>query len=217
MTSAADTVAGESVTLLADRALFWPARATVIVADLHLGKDTSFRAAGIAIPPGGLRDDLTRLAALLEANEARRLVVLGDLTHARSGLSDEVVAEVASWRRRQAVEITVVRGNHDRHLRRLPEEWGMELIDGALLDPPFRFVHHPDSAPERYTWAGHLHPAVRLGNGVESIRLPCYHLRQALGILPAFSRFTGSCPVVPGPGERVFPIVDGRKVFELSR
>jgi len=30
-------LAGEAVTLLADRALYWPARQRLIVADLHLG------------------------------------------------------------------------------------------------------------------------------------------------------------------------------------
>ncbi len=37
--------AGEQLLLDGDRALAWPARATVVVADVHLGKDGDF-------PPG---------------------------------------------------------------------------------------------------------------------------------------------------------------------
>ncbi|RZA14803.1 MAG: phosphoesterase, partial [Lysobacteraceae bacterium] len=81
---------GEPVRLLADRALYWPARRRLLLADLHLGKADTFRAAGIALPRGGTALDLARIAALVAAQGAEELWVLGDLLHGRTDLS--------SWR-----------------------------------------------------------------------------------------------------------------------
>ena len=42
--------AGEPLVLLGARALYWPARQALLLADLHLGKADVFRRAGIALP-----------------------------------------------------------------------------------------------------------------------------------------------------------------------
>ena len=55
-------IAGEPMRLLADRALYWPARNRLLLADLHLGKADIFRRFGIALPSGGTRLDLSRIA-----------------------------------------------------------------------------------------------------------------------------------------------------------
>src|SRR5690606_25988024 len=86
-------VAGEVLQLLADRALYWPARGRLLVADLHLGKGDILRAAGIPVPSGGTGHDLARLDALLRATAARELWVLGDFLHGRRHPRVE-----ASWR-----------------------------------------------------------------------------------------------------------------------
>ena len=46
---------GERVVLRVERALFWPAQATLFVADVHLGKAATFRAGGVPLPRGGTR------------------------------------------------------------------------------------------------------------------------------------------------------------------
>ena len=79
------TVAGERVQALAEAALYWPARQTLFVADLHLGKAASFRASGIPVPGGTTAGNLARLERALAATGAKRLVCLGDLLHARAG------------------------------------------------------------------------------------------------------------------------------------
>ena len=55
--------AGVELRLLPDPALWWPAEATVFIADLHLGKAASFRALGQPVPGGTTRDNLQRLDA----------------------------------------------------------------------------------------------------------------------------------------------------------
>jgi uncharacterized protein len=204
-------VKGEALQLLAERALLWPAGAggagLLAVADLHWGKTESFQQHGIALPAGVLADDLARLSAALHATGAQRLLLLGDLIHSRAGLTPAVVAQAASWRAgHPQVRMVLVRGNHDRHVARLPEAWGMEDVPEQVDEGPFRFAHHPEPAPGRYVWAGHLHPTVRLGGGADRLRLPCFHLGREVGVLPAFSAFTGGQDVTRRAHERVYAV-----------
>ena len=102
-------LAGETVTLLPERALYWPRRAALLIADLHLGKDATFRASGVPLPGGTTAADLARLSVALERSGARRLVILGDFFHARRGRDPALLAEVAAWRAAHAdLEIVLV-------------------------------------------------------------------------------------------------------------
>jgi metallophosphoesterase superfamily enzyme len=49
---------------------------------------------------------------------------------------------------------------------------------------------------------------VRLGSGADRLRLPCFHLRSEVGVLPAFSAFTGGMDVARRPGEHVYAIAE---------
>src|SRR5262249_25583611 len=92
--------AGERLVLLPDRGIYWESREMLLVADVHLGKGAAFRSAGLPIPSGNSAKDLGRLSALLEVTGAKRLVILGDLFHAKASRSDEIVAALAAWRER---------------------------------------------------------------------------------------------------------------------
>jgi len=111
--------AGEELVLLPERAVFRPATGALLVADVHLGKTAAFRAAGIPTPEGGTTTDLERLSRAMERMSPRRLVILGDLLHARSGRTDEMRDEVTAWREQhEELPIVLVRGNHDQRARR---------------------------------------------------------------------------------------------------
>ncbi|ATB31293.1 metallophosphatase [Melittangium boletus DSM 14713] len=197
-----------------ERALHWPEAGVLAVADLHWGKPESFHQHGIPLPSGVLEDDLARLSAALHATGARRVFLVGDLIHSRQGLTPEVVERVAAWRSGHEVELVLVRGNHDRHLDVLPTAWRMRLVESHLDEGPFRFAHHPEPATGRYTCAGHLHPTVRLDSGADRLRLPCFHLGPHVGVLPAFSAFTGGQDMRAKAGERIF-VVAGDDVVEM--
>ncbi len=200
-------VGGTEVELRPERALHWPEGGVLAVADLHWGKPESFHQHGIPLPSGVLEDDLARLSAALRATGARRLLLVGDLVHSLRSLTLEVVARVTAWRSGHDVEMVLVRGNHDRRLE-LPPTWRMELVESHMDEGPFRFSHHPDPAEGRYVWAGHIHPTVRLDTGADRLRLPCFHLGAGVGVLPAFSAFTGGQDIRPRMGERLFAIAE---------
>lgn len=203
-------IAGEPVRLSADRALYWPARRRLLVADLHLGKGDTFRAAGIAVPSGGTVHDLARLSALLAASDAASLWILGDFLHARRHAAVD-----AAWRafrdRHASVAIAVVPGNHDRAFD--PDAAGVALVAAGTADGPFEFHHAPVEPVDasRHTLCGHVHPVLRLpGAG----RHPLFWLRERVTVLPAFSAFTGG-HAVPRADCRGSVLCDGRALLRL--
>lgn len=204
-------LAGEEVRLLPERALFWPATCSLIVADLHWGKAAAFRAAGIPIPGGATRRDLERLDSAVLRTGARRLVVLGDLFHARAGrVATRTLAELRGWRaEREGLEIQLVRGNHDRYAGDPPADLRINCLDGPAFLPPFVLRHQPVPSDAGYTLAGHVHPGIVLaGGGLFRERLPCFVVGERTAVLPAFGSFTGMGMVSPEPGERVFVVAD---------
>jgi DNA ligase-associated metallophosphoesterase len=208
------TLVGETVVLLAERALFWPREATLVIADLHLGKAATMRAAALPIPGGTTADDLARLDRALDRTGARRLVVLGDLLHARAGRAPTTLDTVAAWRgRHQELAVLVVRGNHDAHAGDPPPDWQFLCVDEPHEMPPFVLRHHPAADTRGYVLAGHLHPAARLvGSGRQREQLPCFWLGERVGILPAFGGFTGAAAIQPAPGDTVVVVAGGALV-----
>jgi DNA ligase-associated metallophosphoesterase len=206
------TIAGEDVRLLPERALFWPRACTLVVADVHWGKAATFRAAGIPIPGGTTAEDLARLDSALYRTGARRLVVLGDLFHARAGrIATRTLAALREWRERcSRLEIQLVRGNHDRHAGDPPEDLRVNCVNAPAFLPPFVLHHEPSLSPDGYTLAGHLHPGLVVsGPALQRERLPCFVIRPGVAILPAFGSFTGMAPISPDPADRAFVVADG--------
>ena len=188
----------------------------LIVADLHWGKAATFRAAGLAIPEGGA-DDLARLDRALQRTGAQRLMLLGDLLHARAGRTESVLAQLGAWRARwPALDITLVRGNHDRGAGDPPPGWRFECVDEPFMIEPFALCHHPKESDRGYVLAGHLHPAVQLrGAGRQQLKLPCFWFGPRIGVLPAFGGFTGNALIAPAPGDRVVALA-GDELAEIG-
>jgi DNA ligase-associated metallophosphoesterase len=203
-------VAGERLELLAERAAYWPAKKTLFVADFHLGKAASFRAAGIPLPSGTTGENVERLGRAIDRSGAGRVVFLGDFLHSAEGRAARTLERFAKWREeRSALALTLVRGNHDRKAGDPPPQWGIECVEAGASLGPFVLNHEPGASPAGYALAGHIHPAVRLrGAGDESLRLPCFWFAKRHGVLPAFGAFTGSALVRPRPGDRVYVVAD---------
>lgn len=212
------TLAGEQVCLMSERALYWPGTSTLVVADLHWGKASTFRAAGIPIPIGTTSDDLARLDSALQRTSARRMVVLGDLFHAKAGrIASHTLAELRRWRNLAGpFEILLVRGNHDRHAGDPPKDLQINCVNAPAFVPPFIFRHEPVNEEGAYGLAGHVHPAITLvGRGLQRETLPCFLVGRQRMILPAFGSFTGFGVVQPGPDDRAFVTVED-EVLEVT-
>lgn len=196
------TVAGERLVPCAERALWWPARSTLLVADAHFGKGATFRAHGIAVPSGTSDDTVERLRALIGRTGAQRLVFLGDFLHARQARQPALIDALRGLRTHGA-DWVLVRGNHDLHAG-IPPELGLTVVDEPWPQAPFMLCHHPDPQPGHYVLAGHVHPAIRIEAGGDRVRLPCFAFGPEVGLLPAFGSFTGHLTLTPAPGTRCF-------------
>lgn len=202
--------AGETWELCADRAVHWPARHTLLIADTHFGKDGIFRAAGIAIPSGINAHDLARLSALVAHLRIERLIVLGDFFHGAPLASGDFLAQFDAWlEAHPTLRIEVIAGNHDRHGG--AGRWATRIRwhSKPLLEPPFAFTHEPVANCETYQVCGHVHPVMALrSTSGDRARVPVFWFSDNQVILPAFGVFTGGFSIRPQRTDRVFVIAD---------
>lgn len=197
--------------LLPEKALFMPESKTLLVADVHLGKAASLRARNFYAPEGMGLFDLQRISALLVEHAAQRLIVLGDLIHARDGLHAPELESFGRWRSKHDVEMILVMGNHDKKIKF--DKFGLQVVKDELVEGPFIFAHDTDLAvasrggEAQLAIGGHVHPYIALsGKGKQSERLPCFWKRAECLVLPAFGTFTGSYTINPAKEDRVFVV-----------
>lgn len=208
-------IQGETFELLGLRALHWPARKMLFISDIHWGKTQHFRQSGLAVPDGVLANDLNRFTQAIAQTCASHVVILGDLVHSQQGVTQNVFEAVLNFRIKNPVMMTLVRGNHDRFA--MPTEWNIEIIENDFCPSAnFVFTHEPKEIPNRFVWAGHLHPMVWLRGRGDALRLPCFHVGPSLGILPAFSEFTGGVCLQHNRNDQVYAIVED-SIFEVKK
>jgi DNA ligase-associated metallophosphoesterase len=214
------TLAGIDLRLLPGRAVWWPAEQTLFVADLHWGKEATFRQRGGMPIPDITRHELDRLEQLLLKTDCRRMVLLGDLVHSSAGRSATVSPQVEQWRqgiarKQPELELLLIEGNHDQRSGALPESWGLTRLAAPVQIGPLTCAHYPEEAGPGPGLAGHLHPRIDLRRGPDRLRLPCFWLRGQQLTLPAFAWFASHSAIAREPGDRVFAIAD-EEVLELA-
>lgn len=204
-------VAGERLELHAERAVFWRHRMCLLVADIHFGKGSVLRRAGINVPTGQTLGDLSRLDALIAHYRPAQLIVLGDLVHGAAPLDAPWIGMVSTWRQRHAeIEMILIAGNHDRHFdARL---LGFDIVGDELSLPPFLLRHAPGEVPGSYVLAGHVHPGITLHDGWRRHRLPAFRFATGAGLLPSFGSLTGLHETPVEIGERIVAITPGGMV-----
>jgi DNA ligase-associated metallophosphoesterase len=190
------------------RAIFWQEEQALIVSDLHLGKGTHFRKAGIAVPANIGQNDLYRLQLLITAYNPSQVIIVGDMFHSRE---NNDVAYFRLWRQQFAnISFKLVKGNHDILPDAVYATLNLEVFD-TLCIRDIHFVHEPceEGDTPGYTFSGHLHPGVVVaGAGRQRLRLPCFYFGKHCSILPAFGRFTGLATLEPALDEAVFVIAE---------
>jgi len=216
MTGPVIVLNGQSLELLPERAVFWPAMATLLLADLHLGKAARFRRAGLAVPEGDNQATLGRVDALIEARRPTTVILLGDILHASLAADPALRKTLLAWRERHPeVEIIAIVGNHDRDIRGL--EPAIPCEAEGLVHHGLSLRHHPPTATADVPWlAGHWHPVVRLSAAGDSLRLPAFVEAPDQGlVLPAFGGLTGGALVERRAGRRRY-VTSGEHVFALD-
>ena len=117
---------------LAGGGLFHPRTRSLLLADLHLEKASSYAVRGQMLPPYDSIETLRRVAALVEQTDAAALYCLGDSFHDRGGarrLSDEALGLLGFLTAK--TRWTWIAGNHDGAMTDLP---GGHVATAAELD-----------------------------------------------------------------------------------
>ncbi|MEL6287534.1 MAG: ligase-associated DNA damage response endonuclease PdeM [Pseudomonadota bacterium] len=186
--AAAHVPVGDAV-FVADRsgALWWPDADTLIVADLHLEKGSSFARRGAFLPPYDSRTTLRLLGDAIDRYAPRAVWLLGDSFHDREGMAALGAEERRTLGSLQRGRTWVwVTGNHDPEIA----PWlGGEIV-GGFEKAGICFRHEPtgSGAPEI---AGHLHPVAKLIRHGRGLRRRCFVTDGCQLVLPAFGAFTG--------------------------
>lgn len=195
--------------LLTEKAVYWEEKKTIILADIHMGKETVFRKAGIPIPQGIIDDDLKKITHLLRNFDAEKCIIVGDLIHAKNGLSPEIKMKFSEWLREIKCEVHLVLGNHDHTLiKNLPPEWPLAIYKEGLLIEPFYFSHLPIRHAPWFVWSGHVHPKIEIKNKSDRLVLRCFQIFSDLAIIPAFGFFVGGALVKKSTDCKIYAIAD---------
>lgn len=203
------TAASVDMRLLPHRAVFLPGADALLIADLHLGKAERFLRAGIPIPPATESADLLRLSRALEVTGASHLIILGDLLHAPVRPGGYTAALLSRWRAdHAALQVTLIRGNHDQPQDALLYALGLGCVDEPLEVGGLSLCHMPERCRFPYGIAGHLHPLAQLAGAGNALRLPCFWFGPRAVVLPAFSTFVDGRVIRPALGDRVFVVAD---------
>jgi uncharacterized protein len=210
--SLAVSVEGIDLRLLAKRGIFWPEKQTLFIADTHFGKEATFRRHGIAAPRGSTQGTLDTITEMIAECQASRLVLLGDMFHARSAISTDIGESLDAFFTSQvSLRTTVVLGNHDRGMSKLIERWPIEIVDSGTSIDAISISHLPQSpsVSTQLLLCGHLHPAYRFSSRTDSVgKLPCFWLSNRQLVLPAIGEFTGTQVVRPSGSDQTWVIVE---------
>jgi DNA ligase-associated metallophosphoesterase len=169
--------------LLPSRALYWPSRRLLVVADLHLGR--------IVSRAPKLKDEVTctlgRLSDVLIQTKALRLLFLGDVFHMRNAYHPDVIQQFDEWRATHAqIEMILVRGNHERAMGDPPSQLQLYCVNPGYEEGGVVFLHEPRHM-STFTVCAHLHPCLLVPTDrAIATTVPCFVWNQEYLYMPAF-------------------------------
>lgn len=180
--------AGHDLMALPEGALFWPARAALLVADLHLEKASWFARLGQMLPPYDSIATLTDLTAIAQRTGAREIWCLGDSFHDRFGC-DRLPAKARGMLTALTSQTrwTWITGNHDSGFA---DHCGGAIVEEAEVDG-LLLRHEAQPGEVRPELSGHFHPKLRLSVKGRKVSRRCYVATERKLILPAFGSLTG--------------------------
>jgi hypothetical protein len=174
----------------ASGALWHETERTLVIADLHLEKGSSFARRGMLLPPYDTTVTLAALSATISRFAPRRVVSLGDGFHDDGGAARLSVDCRAALRSLQIGRDWMwVAGNHDpRAPAGLPGDHALACYVGGVAAR-----HEPrHGAPgAEGEIAGHLHPVAHIAARAGGLRRRCFATDTRRCVLPAFGAYAG--------------------------
>ncbi|WP_439493842.1 ligase-associated DNA damage response endonuclease PdeM [Bosea sp. (in: a-proteobacteria)] len=169
-------------------ALWLPDERTLVVADLHLEKGSSYARRGVFLPPYDSAATLAALSAAIARHAPARVIALGDSFHDREADIRLGEDNRATLQRLQAGRDWLwVTGNHDPQI-------GAAMGGDSAATVDLRGVtlrHEPDAQETGFEIAGHLHPAAKIRMRGRALRRRCFALSARRCVMPAMGAYAG--------------------------
>jgi uncharacterized protein len=182
-------------------ALWWPAASSLIFADLHLEKGTSFARRGVLLPPYDTRTTLARLATAI-GPRVHRVICLGDSFHDGDGPDRLAPSDVIALRALvETHEWIWVTGNHDPVM---PAMLGGRTITGELRLHGLIMRHRAESDAIGEI-SGHYHPKSHIDIRGRRLSGACFIHDERRIVLPAFGAYTGGLHIESPAIRALFP------------
>ena len=168
-------------------ALYWPSQLSLLVADLHFEKGSSYHKTGQFLPPYDTHQTLEKLETVIKYFKPRRIFFLGDTFHDMSAWKR--MPDVNKSRLLNAVknlEAVWIEGNHDQG--GVPDRFkSLEKIevDGITLR---HIMQRGFLGPEI---SAHFHPVGVIKFGGMRVRRPCFIKSDQKFVMPSFGVLTG--------------------------
>ncbi len=207
----AHAVNGVELIADAEGIAYWPETQTLLVADLHLEKGSSFARRGQLLPPYDTMTTLRRFEKCVSAWQPKRIIALGDSFHDRHASARLPLPATELLKSLMAGRMWVwVTGNHDPEPPKgLDGDVIDELREGGLI-----LRHEPCEDDCAGELAGHLHPKAKIVRRGRAVRRSCFAVNENRMILPSFGAYTGGLNVLDQAYANLF---DARDFHALMR
>lgn len=207
-------------------ALYHERSGTLIVTDVHLGYEEYMAKLGVYLPRLQLKGAVETVRAAVDAVNARRVVVVGDIKHAYEKLLRQERVEVAKFTRflteELGVEMVLVRGNHDTFVSPLLRKLGVDVVEDYLdLGGGVILAHGHKNIEDDFEVVvmGHEHPALQVDVAGARVKLPAL-LEVPLDngstavVLPALGVYQTGNPLSLDRSQYLSPIIRGHARIE---
>lgn len=188
------TINGEALVMDVSGAAYWSAEQTLIFADLHLEKGSSYARGRQFLPPYDTQATLLKMAGAVRRLRPRRIIALGDSFHDPDA-ADRLPDEARVMLKALAADFIWITGNHDPK----PPSWLGGMVTQEWRAGGLIFRHEPLDRPQAGEIAGHLHPCTRVAKWGRSVRRRCFAADGERMVLPSFGAYTGGLDVGEEP------------------
>jgi DNA ligase-associated metallophosphoesterase len=183
---------GERLVLDRSGAAWWERTRTLVFADLHFEKGSSYARGGQFLPPYDSHATLLRMAEVVTRRAPARIVALGDSFHdpcAAERLDRDARALLATMAKGR--DFVWIAGNHDPH----PPAWLGGMVTEEWREGGLVFRHEPQQGTPPGEIAGHLHPCARVAKWGRAVRRRCFAADGTRMVMPSFGAYTGGLDV----------------------
>lgn len=207
---------GLELALLPEKVIWIESLRILLFADLHFGKASHFRKAGIPIPEEVHDLDYIRIDKLIQKYNPAHTYFLGDLFH--SSWNEQWEDLLNFLGQFQESTFHLVLGNHDILPANHYQDSRLQIHSKSVILESLLLSHEPTVPPMgMLNVCGHIHPGILLkGKAKQSVRIPCFHYSEDVLVMPSFGNFTGLFLINGKKSDYIWGIAEERVIPILS-